>query len=130
MGFIFQKYVHKMSRKETSFLPNSNNRTTTVETRQPSSTLLPHCHRFNEVMRSGSQGAIFSTEVGLLRNEVKIRFCYPRKRTNNFLFKPHIFYSPPIRFSKPNISIDYFYCPFAGINDVHSFCFQRDCFFV
>jgi len=69
-----------LSLNETSFLPNSNNKTTTVEKRQPSlETSLPHYHTFNEVMRLVSQGVIFSTEVVLLKNEVKIRFRYPKK---------------------------------------------------
>jgi len=84
--FIFQKIpVNK-----TSFLPNSINKTTSVETRKPSLATsrvlrkvqaLPHYSTFNEVIRLVSQVVNFSTEVVLLKNEVKIRFRYPQKRT-------------------------------------------------
>jgi len=67
VGFI-KKCVHEIFGNGTSFIPNSNNKTTTVETRHPSSaTSLPHYHTFNEVMRSVSQGVIISTVVVLLR---------------------------------------------------------------
>jgi hypothetical protein len=72
MWIIFQKYVHKIFRKnKTSFSPNLNNETTLVGVRQPPvSTSLPHHQIFNKVMRSVSQGVIFSTEIVLLKNEI------------------------------------------------------------
>jgi len=62
---------------ETLFLPNPNNKTTTVEVRHISSlTSLPHFHGFNKVMRLLFWDIISSTEVVLLKNKVKIRFYH------------------------------------------------------
>jgi hypothetical protein len=60
---------------QTSFLPNSKNRTTSVEVNQSSSlTSLPHFHIFNEVIRLGFLWVLLLLRLFCKKNEVKIRF--------------------------------------------------------
>ncbi|MDR2145081.1 MAG: hypothetical protein LBE91_01295, partial [Tannerella sp.] len=81
----FQKYVQKLSRNETSFLPDSKNKTTSVDvTSPPPSTSLPHYHAINEVMRLLSPSVIFLLRLFCRKNEVKMRFFHFQKRTDNF----------------------------------------------
>jgi hypothetical protein len=93
LTFIVQKYIKKKSRNErcsprrsqTSFLPYSNNKTTSVEGRQLLTlTSLPHYQRLNEVMRLFSPFVIFLLRLFCQKNEVKMRFCHIQNRTNNF----------------------------------------------
>ena len=60
--------------EKTSFPPNWNNRTTTVEVRQPASiTSLPNYQAFNEVMRSVLLDVNLLLRLSCRKNEVKIR---------------------------------------------------------
>jgi len=112
VGFFFQKYVHKIHgnerrsprRSQTSFLLNLNNKTTTVETRQPLSltSLLP---KRKNILYINGVGIEHSPEYDAVREAVVNLLMYcdyfspmkPRIR----IFSDRIEFENPSAFPRP-----------------------------